>query len=372
MQSPRVLFVSKPIAPPFHDGSICLVRDLARHLSRVQPIVLTTRDAPELGGNVVVERLYAQKGSYAPRLRDNARVLRHLLVGPKPSLWHFVFAPNPASSSAAHLAKAIRRVPCVQTIASVPRHFEKIERWLFGDRVVALSEHTKRRLVGAGVNPRRVHVIAPTVPASSSLTKESTERTRRHLELPSDRPLVVYPGDLEFSSGARLVAEAAEAILAATDAVIVYACRKKTKRADAIEADLRSKLREHGERVRFVGEVPSLPSLLSLATLVLFPVEDSYGKVDVPIAVLEAMALGIPVLALDRGPLAEVEGIAHLPLDSAELARAVVELLRSPARRSELSERALETVRAEHRPERAAARYEELYDELLGARRARP
>jgi len=367
-----VLFVSKPVAPPFHDGSICLVRDLALQLTRVRPIVLTTHDAPEVGANVVVERLYPQKGAFAPSLRDNARVLSRLVLGSRPSVWHFVFAPNPASSLAAHLARSLRRVPSVQTIASVPRRFDGIERLLFGDRVVALSEHTKRRLVAAGADSRRIHVIAPTVSSPATITNQAAERTRSALGLPSEGPLVVYPGDLEVSSGARLVAEAADAILSRTDAVLVYACRKKTPRADRIEAELRWKLRHHGERVRFVGEVPSLPSLLSLATLVLFPVEDSYGKVDVPIAVLEAMALAVPVVALDCGPLAEVEGLLHLPLDAAELARATIELLRSPARRSELAERALQTVESKHRPERAAARYEELYDELRWAKGARP
>src|SRR5690606_4769174 len=37
---PRVLFVSKPIVAPFHDGTKCLVRDIASHLSAVRPLVL--------------------------------------------------------------------------------------------------------------------------------------------------------------------------------------------------------------------------------------------------------------------------------------------------------------------------------------------
>src|SRR5690606_15227932 len=127
---PSVLFVSKPVAPPFRDGSICLVRDLALHLERVRPIVMATADAPELGGNVVVERIYPQKGGYAPALRDNARAFARLLVGARPSLWHFVFAPNPRSSLAAHVARMVRRVPCVQTIASAPRRFEGLGRLL--------------------------------------------------------------------------------------------------------------------------------------------------------------------------------------------------------------------------------------------------
>ena len=41
---PRVLFVSKPIAPPFHDGTKCLVRDVASELRDFSPVVMTTKN----------------------------------------------------------------------------------------------------------------------------------------------------------------------------------------------------------------------------------------------------------------------------------------------------------------------------------------
>ncbi|RYE84348.1 MAG: hypothetical protein EOO75_18225, partial [Myxococcales bacterium] len=77
----RVLFVSKPIVPPYHDGTRCLVRDLSTHMRRVFPTVLTTPDAPAPGPGVSVEPVYAGAGSFAPALRDNARVLARLLTG---------------------------------------------------------------------------------------------------------------------------------------------------------------------------------------------------------------------------------------------------------------------------------------------------
>lgn len=366
---PTVLFVSKPIAPPFHDGAKCLVRDLATHFSRVRPVVLTTSDAPELGPTVEHDRLYPTAGSFAPALADNARVLRRLLVGPRPDVWHFVFAPNPASSSAAKLARALRRVPTVQTIASAPRSFERVTKLLFGDVVVALSEHTRSRLIAGGADPSSLFVVPPTVPRMAPPTSEATARARREIGIADDRPLVVYPGDVELSRGARLTADAVPAIVAAArDATIVFACRKKTERAEQAEASLRAELAPFGERVRFAGEVTHLPDLLATASVVLFPVGELYGKVDLPIALLEAMALRVPVVALDVGPLVELRGAVLVRAEPAALARATVGLLANEGRRAEVATVAAEAIEAHHRPERAAAAYEELYERVLGTR----
>lgn len=362
---PQVLFVSKPIAPPFHDGAKCLVRDLATHLSRVRPIVMTTPDAPSLGDAVVHDRLYPNAGSFAPALRDNARVFQRLLLGKRPDIWHFVFAPNPASSTAAIVARKLRHVPTVQTIASAPRSFDNVSRLLFGDRLVALSEHTKQRLVAGGADASKLVVIPPSVPRLPPLSPKQIEQARANLGIALGRPLVVYPGDIEMSQGAKIVAEAAPAILAETDATIVFACRKKTERAELAEAALRTRLAPHGDRIRFVGEVPSLVELVAGASVVLFPVDDLYGKVDLPIAVLEAMALGVPVIALDAGPLAELPGLVHVRADSDGLGRQCIELLRDSRRHAELAHEAREVVEARYRPEQAAAAYQALYDELL-------
>src|ERR1700678_704879 len=134
MTALRVLFVSKPIAPPWHDGSKNLVRDIASHLTRAEPTVMTLPGAPAIGARVTMEPVYRDAGRFMPGLAANARVLGRLVSGDAHDLWHFVFAPNPASSSAARIARGIRRAsgwrgPLVQTVASAPRSFEGIGRW---------------------------------------------------------------------------------------------------------------------------------------------------------------------------------------------------------------------------------------------------
>ena len=151
MDGPRVLFVSKPIAPPWNDGSKNLVRDVARNLVRARATVLTTADAPSLGARVTMEPIYTAPGRFAPGLAQNARVVRRLLTGDAHDVWHFVFAPNPASSTVARVTSRTRRAigwkgRVVQTVASAPRSFDGVAQWIFGDVVVVVSEWMRGRL----------------------------------------------------------------------------------------------------------------------------------------------------------------------------------------------------------------------------------
>src|SRR5688572_28151618 len=53
-------------------------------------------------------------------------------------------------------------------------------------------------------------------------------------------------------------------------------------------------------------------ALLAASSVVIFPVDDLWGKVDQPIVLLEALQLGTPCLVFDHGPLKDVEGAYKL------------------------------------------------------------
>ena len=366
MRPMRVLFVSKAIVPPYHDGTRCLVRELSTHLRRARATVLTTPGAPPPGPGVEVEPVYrGGAGSFAPALRDNARVLLRLLTGSRHDLWHFVFAPNPPSSTAGRLAMTLRRVPTVQTVASVPRTFDGSPRLLFGRRVVCQSADTRDRLVAAGAPADRLDVIPPPL-SPPVVTPDEIAAARRHLGLADDvGSLLVYPGDLEFSGGAAAVARAAPELLAgAPDARLVFACRAKTPRAREVAERLQRELAPLGERVIFAGQVPSLPALLAASRLVLFPVDDLYGKVDLPLSLLEAQSLGVPVVALQKGPLVELEGAIALPSVD-RLAAVCLDVLGDDRAWRQHQSAGRAAVARRHDPVAITEAYEQLYDRLL-------
>jgi glycosyltransferase involved in cell wall biosynthesis len=330
---------------------------------------MTRAGAPPLGGRVEGEPIYQTRAGFAPGLRSNALAFARLLRGDPLDIWHFVFAPNPVSSAAAMAARRAQRFSgwngkVVQTIASAPRHFQGVSRWLFGDRIVVLSEWTRGRLVGAGVPSRNLRLIPPCAPAPTSRAPDIVANLRAVLG--AQGPLIVYPGDYEFSTGSSTFARAIPRIAEKLpDARFVFACRKKTPRADAVEAAIKTELGPRRSLTHHLGEVEDMQALLEAADVVAFPVDDLYAKVDVPIVLLEALALGRPMVLARGGPLESIETASFVdPQDAEGLAHAIVDTVKNPARTRAQTERGRQLYAAKFTPQAVAAAHDDLYDEL--------
>ena len=363
----RVLFVSKPIAPPWHDGSKNFVRDVASHLSRAQPVVMSTPGPSPFHGRVEIEPIYRESGRFAPGLMANARVAWRLFYGPPHDIWHFVFAPSPRTTKVANMAASSRRShgwtgKIVQTIASAPKKFDK--NLLFGDVAVTMSEHTRAQFLAAGVDAQRIVTIAPCAEAPTAATREEERALRSELDL-GESPVVLYPGDYETSTGAETVARSIRALVAVHPTLkFVFACRPKTSRAASARAKLVTLLESEkvAEYTRHVGELRSLAPLLSISKVVAFPVDDLYGKVDLPLVLLEALALGIPMVLARGGPLEEIHAARYVaPKDHAALAGEISQLLESPG---DLPHKARSRYLQAYRPGVIAAAYDDLYEAL--------
>jgi phosphatidylinositol alpha-1,6-mannosyltransferase len=364
-----VLIVSKPIEPPWNDSSKNLVRDLLLGLREYQAIALGRRGGPTELGLCTIEPIHPPgHGKFAPGAGEQARVLRRLLFGRRAALWHFFFAPNPRTSTVARILATARRTPTVQTVCSVPKHGTDLDGVLFGDRVVVLSRHTERWFLDAGVAPSRLRRIAPAVPELTPLTQEAMRKVRAELGLSTDLCLLLYPGDLEFGSGASLMIEAHAKLPAHVE--LVLACRAKTERAVAIRVELEARTRELGtsSRVRFLGETPRILELLGSADVIALPSEVAYAKMDYPLVLLEAMALEKAVVVCSGTPAAELaEGGASVEVLPAlePLVRELAQLIADDAARAKLGVRARAATQERFGRARMAQAYEALYRELV-------
>jgi phosphatidylinositol alpha-1,6-mannosyltransferase len=328
-----------------------------------------------LGGYVEQVPIYSDAGSHAPALAQNLRAAAWVLLRSDADTWHFVFAPNARTSEVGRWLRRVRRRPVLQTIASPPRSFSDVDQLLFGDIIVAQSRATadsvKREYGRKGLPLPDLRVIPPPVPAELQRSPAEARHARERLGIAADVPLFVYPGDLEVSSGARVTQQIAARLKEALpDAVTVFAYRRKTPRADEIAERLRREL--DPASTRLVSELPDLLGLLASATAVLFPVDDLYGKVDLPVVLLEAMVLSVPVVALGVGPLLDLGGAELVPsLDVEAWVERVALLAREPRAREERVEaqRALCLSRCD--AAEVARAYEELYFELCAARESK-
>jgi glycosyltransferase involved in cell wall biosynthesis len=192
------------------------------------------------------------------------------------------------------------------------------------DRLVAVSEALRTRLVELGLPPEHTSVLPNFVPRAAVAANSRADR-----------------GKFALVAG-RLVEEKGidTAIAAAAEVGVPLVVAG----AGPDEARLRN-LVATGE-IRFVGRVPAaeLAELRAQAAVVLAP---SRWEEPCPYSVLEALAAGVPVLASDRGGLPElVGGDAALPAeDPGAWVTALGRLWRDPAQRRTEGERGIERVR---------------------------
>jgi sugar transferase (PEP-CTERM/EpsH1 system associated) len=121
------------------------------------------------------------------------------------------------------------------------------------------------------------------------------------------------------------------------------------------------------DRVEFLGERVDVPELLASAA---FFVSSSLTE-GISLTLLEAMAVGLPVLATAVGGTPEVvvdgaTGILVPSADSAALAAGMVRLCRDRDLRQEMGRRGYERVAERFDTRKMVAAYETLYEELLG------
>lgn len=125
------------------------------------------------------------------------------------------------------------------------------------------------------------------------------------------------------------------------------------------------------DRVRFAGTRPDIPTLLAMSAVFVLP---SFSE-GIPIALIEAMAAGTPVVATAvPGSLDVVVDERHgrlvPPGDAREIADAIGAVLADPAGAAERAARAQARVRASFDIEQAIAATARLYDEVLAERAA--
>lgn len=330
--SETVLLVTKPVAPPWSDGTRNLVYALLAHEARqLQLRVPVPQAQPALPFvNLIEEAIYPDLGGHGTGGRNNRAMLKRLVRRANADAMHFLFAPTPTTGRILRVLLAPRRIPTIHTLCSRPRSFEGIKKSLFAKHHVALSRDTALRLEESGVSS--VAHLDPGVVQPVA----SAQRGRAFLEangLPEGCPFFLYAGDLEFNKGAETVIQSLSKGLQSGPHHVVLACREKTPQSRVEREKLEVLAQRSGvaDRVHFFAYLESFHDVVAACEFMLFPTHDTYAKLDLPMVLLEALALGRPLIVAKEAPVGELlddeVGLSVQSEDSDSLAEAMEEAI---------------------------------------------
>jgi glycosyltransferase involved in cell wall biosynthesis len=179
-------------------------------------------------------------------------------------------------------------------------HIRRRSNWHRADRIIAVSEGVKRVLVADGVSPHDIVVIPDGIdPDEIRASASSAPDIRKRLALPPDVPLAVNAAALVDHKDQRTLIRAAAA------------ARGRAPQLHWViagDGPLRGALQEEianlgvGDIVHLVGYVEPVDALIREARVfVMSSKEEGLGSV-----VLQALALGTPVVATAAGGLPEI------------------------------------------------------------------
>lgn len=243
---------------------------------------------------------------------------------------------------------------------------ERLDKWTLRrfDHVVAVSDEIRADLVASGIPGSDVSTIDNGISAPSG-DPESRASVRAEFGLAGDERLIVQIGRLAKSKRNDLLLEAA-AHLPEAIRVRVLLVGEGPQRNFLLQ-----KASSFGiaDRVNFCGYRSDVHRILAGADLLAL----SSNKEGLPIVVLEAMALGCPVVATAVGAIPSVlrqnESAWIVPIDDASsLGRALEEALGNPALAQQRAGRAKADFLSRFSRDVMGRRYLELYERTWRAR----
>lgn len=222
--------------------------------------------------------------------------------------------------------------------------------------VICSSDREREHAVALGIEPARLRVIANAI---NPLLLAPAARER--FDFPSGAIIAGFVGRFAEQKAPDLLIEAmARAVRQCPDLHLIMIG------AGPLEGALRERAATlgMGERVRWIGRLPSAGYLRSLDMLVMPSRYEGFSLMP-----LEAMQAGLPIICTNVGGVAEavVDGATGLvvPIDDrAALGDAILALAGNPARRQALGQAARERV-ALFTPDRMVGATEQLYRDLI-------
>jgi glycosyltransferase involved in cell wall biosynthesis len=316
------------------------------------------------------------------RLPARVRSLRGYIRRMRPDLLHSTIAESTLAGGLAALGTG---VPVLASLVSTPYADTRLQDpnirplRLWAARLVdgwsarhlvthfhAITGAVKTEAVRAlGVPADRITVVerGRDVGRLGTPSPERRARTRAALGLGDDHQVVLHVGRQEFAKGQRHLLEAAARLVAERSLLVVL----MAGRPGHATAELRATWERLGlgDRVRFLGHRDDVPDLYAAADVFAFPsLWEGLGG-----SLIEAMALGLPIVASDIPAIREVvedgrNALLAAPADSAALAQALGALLDDPARRAVLGARSQQIYQDRFTLARSVERMLDLYHRI--------
>jgi len=273
-----------------------------------------------------------------------------------------IHSHNPTSLHYAALGKSLLKSVLVMTDhgqGAGPGRVPSLREQNLVDAIISVSQDTKSRREASWQNIKS-HVIYNGVDTSSSGNRDATRRT---LEL-GDRVTGIIVARIDTLKGHDTLLTATAELKTRYPKLVILIVGDGTERSN--REKLAHELGLDEKKVRFLGFRSDIPDLLAASDFFVLP---SLTE-GLPLSVLEAMSMKLPVIATSVGGIPELvtdgeTGILIPPKDPVALAEAMARIIGDPDLRKRMGEAGYRRVVNHFSFDTMTKKYEELYYSLL-------
>lgn len=362
-------------------------RNIAQQLrGRADVQILTTSVDPALPRHdrvdgVPVTRIRVDVRSGLSKLRAFRRMVLDLLRLVRTSDIIHLHGYSTKNVIVTIIAKALRK-PIVMSLHTSgfdePEAIEEqgsLALWAFlsADLYLSVSQGLVDTYLAAGLPADRILLIPNGIDIErfAPVTSERQAALRRQLSLPPDKPVIVFVGFFSADKQPRVLFDAWQQLQSARgiDATLVFVGATRSAYFE-VDASIATTMAEDAERagladrLRFAGLTHDVPSYLQAADVFVLPSR----REGLPVALLEAMACGLPSVASRLPGSTEaiiesgVNGVLVPSGDVGALADAIARVLSDAGERRRLGAAARATIAQRYASGNIADRWLEAYD----------
>lgn len=246
-------------------------------------------------------------------------------------------------------------------IHNFPALLQKLHSWMINrgiaTKLVAVTEPTRQAAMDEGIQSTRIEVIQNGVQLSD-VSQQIKDRIRTELAIPLDGKCLISVGRLAPEKGHAVLINAFSHV-----AAVFPLAHLVLAGGGALMDELKSTAQAggFGDRIHFLGVRNNIPELLAASDLFILP---SHSE-GLPMALLEALAMGIPTICTAVGGIPAViqdgeTGRLIPPNDPEIMAKVIKELLLDANQCQKLSQAGKLLIAEKYSVESMCRKYEQL------------
>ena len=290
----RILFISRSINPPWTEGIKNTVRIIVENINNHTFIVPTKEEFSFNLENVEELPISKQEESYTVPLKSKINLFKNLILNNNADAYHVFGMPKGYSSNIIRYISKRKKKKTIQTLSNIEDKENK--KLYFADKIVVMSKYSKNKLKELNIGSE---VIYPSIDLEDFT---NIKDYRKELGIKKEK-VILYAGDLDKDTTQNLI----NIILNTPKKIkFIIAIRDKTKEIIHNKQILKNKVKEQKlKNVIFVKKA-DMPKLINTSDIVIFPVKKITSKLDIPMILLEALALKKPILLSENPLLKEI------------------------------------------------------------------